>query len=340
MQIHYFQRYQLKENVDTANTMLMLSRLYDYNADKFFYMLNSLILKADNSPELTFNMQVSGPESVPDAVISQKSFKIVVETKLYNQFEEGQLVNHLEQFGTEDYKVLLTLDPQPMNIELRNKLQKDVDEYNDWNKSNVKHVNITFEELVEAMEDIVDDRDIEILKVLEDFKNFCLDEKLISNSKVWMRAITAGTTINDNKELSLYYDQEARNYSEHGYIGLYTDKSIRAIGKLDKTILAVERDGAIEFEPENGKCVTAEDKERIREAIKRAEAYGYDLHSVKHRYFMVEKFYDTDFRKSSKNPIFRTKLFNLADIFNCASLPETNIIAETLNGKTWEEYNL
>lgn len=37
MQIHYFQRYHSKENVDTSNTMLMLSRLYNYNADKFFF---------------------------------------------------------------------------------------------------------------------------------------------------------------------------------------------------------------------------------------------------------------------------------------------------------------
>ena len=97
MQIHYFQRYHSKENVVTSNTMLMLSRLYDYNADKFFFLLNSLILQTADSPELTFNMQVSGSESVPDAVISQKSFKIVVETKLYNQFEISQLMNHLEQ---------------------------------------------------------------------------------------------------------------------------------------------------------------------------------------------------------------------------------------------------
>ena len=39
MQIHYFQRYHSKENVDTSNTMLMLSRLYNYNADKFFARL-------------------------------------------------------------------------------------------------------------------------------------------------------------------------------------------------------------------------------------------------------------------------------------------------------------
>lgn len=41
MQIHYFQRYHSKENVDTSNTMLMLSRLYimliNFFHDKFPY---------------------------------------------------------------------------------------------------------------------------------------------------------------------------------------------------------------------------------------------------------------------------------------------------------------
>ena len=100
MQIHYFQRYCTKENVETSNAMLMLSRLYNYNPDKFFSMLTSLILGEDESPEIMFDLQVAGDESVPDAVISQKSFKIVVETKLYNQFDKKQLMNHLSQFGT------------------------------------------------------------------------------------------------------------------------------------------------------------------------------------------------------------------------------------------------
>ena len=93
VQIHYFQRYHSKENVDTSNTMLMLSRLYNYNADKFFAMLNALILGQDETPEITFDLQVVGDESVPDAIISQKSFKIVVETKLHNQFQQNQLEN-------------------------------------------------------------------------------------------------------------------------------------------------------------------------------------------------------------------------------------------------------
>ena len=161
MHIHYFQRYHSKENVDTSNTMLMLSRLYNYNADKFFTMLNDLILQQDESPELVFELQVSGDGSVPDAVISQKSFKIVVETKLYGQFDKVQLVNHLKQFGTEDIKVLLTLDPKPMKEKLKDEMVQEIKQYNEEHHaqifSPVNHVNLTFEELIAAMEGIVEE---------------------------------------------------------------------------------------------------------------------------------------------------------------------------------------
>lgn len=41
MKIHYFQRYHEKENVATANTMLLLPRLYSYFSDKSFVEFKS-----------------------------------------------------------------------------------------------------------------------------------------------------------------------------------------------------------------------------------------------------------------------------------------------------------
>ena len=277
--------------------MLMLSRLYNYNADKFFSMLNSLILGEDESPEITFDLQVVGDDSVPDAVISQKSFKIVVETKLYNQFYKQQLVNHLEQFDAEDIKVLLTLDPKPMKPQLFDELAVELKKYNSENAARlihpIKHVNLTFEQLV---------------------------------------------AFQDNMDLDLFYDQESRKFSEHGYIGLYKDKSIRAIGKLKKTIIAVENNGNMTYRAESGAEPTADEIERINEAIRRADHYGYNLRTISHRYFIVEKFYPMDFRKSSKNPIQKSKFFNLADMFGYKTMPNTDEIANDLNGRTWEEF--
>lgn len=342
MNIHYFQRYHSKENVETANTMLMLSRLYNYDADKFFAMLTTLVLGENETPEITFNLQASGEKSVPDAVISQKSFKVVVETKLYNQFSKSQLLNHLNQFDKEDIKVLLTLDPRPMDKRLYAELEEEICVFNSErlqdNTSPVKHVNLTFEKLVNAMEDIIDDRDTEILAVLEDFKMYCLDEGLIPSDQKWMRAIVAGTTFKDNMEMNLFFDIESRNYSKHGYVGLYMDKSVRAIGKLKKTICAIEVDGVMQCKAENGDIVTEDEIRRINEVVKRSEKYGYDLRSVSHRYFIVDKFYPIDFKKMSKNPIQKSKFFNLAEMFNYRVMPDTEQIAKDLNGRTWEEF--
>ena len=78
--------------------------------------------------------------------------------------------------------------------------------------------------------------------------------------------------------------------------------------------------------------------ERINEAIHRADGYGYNLHTVSHRYFIVEKFYPIDFRKSSKNPIQKSKFFNLAEMFHYKTMPDTAKIASDLDGRSWEEF--
>ena len=84
--------------------------------------------------------------------------------------------------------------------------------------------------------------------------------------------------------------------------------------------------------------VTEAEKSAILEAVRRAEEYGYNLRTVHHRYFFVEQFYPTDFKKSSKNPIQKSKLFNLAEMLGYKTMPDTKKIASDLDGRTWEEF--
>lgn len=342
MQIHYFQRYHGKENVVTNNTMLMLSRLYNYSPDKFYSMLNDLVFGTEETPEVIFSLQETGKSSVPDAIISQKSFKIVVETKLQNQFSLEQLKNHLQSFGKEDLKVLLTLDPYPMKQEIKDKFASSLAEYNRKEKHNlgtaIKHCNLTFEALVAAMEDVIDERDMEMISVLNDFHRYCFEESLILDEYKWMRAIVAGTTIQDNLDLNLYYDKASRGFTGHGYIGLYNQKTIKAIGKLTKTVTAVAKGGEIEFVVETGPSLSPDEKKRIEEAIKRSESYGYDLKNEPHRYFLVDKFFPMSFKKTSPYPIQKSKYFNLAEMLGYDKMPDTAVIASALDGKCWEDF--
>ena len=106
---------------------------------------------------------------------------------------------------------------------------------------------------------LTDERDSKIVAVLDDYKKYCFEEKLIPDDKKWMRAIVAGTTLEYNVECGFYYDQASRGYSNHGYIGLYKGKSIRAIGKLKKTIVAELVDGEVSYVNESGEAATKEE---------------------------------------------------------------------------------
>ena len=343
MRIHYFQRYHSKENVDTANTMLMLSRLYKYDSNKFYTLLNELIIGDDKTPEIAFLLQVPHKGSVADATISQTSLKIVIETKLRNGFKEDQLIRHLQHFSKERIKVLLTIDPIPMLQEQRDEFEEYLNNYNKEKETeletNIKHVNITFEQLISALESVVDEHDVEIIDVINDYKDYCFEQKLIPDDKNWMKAVAVGDTFNDNMQYGYYFDTATRGYSKHGYIGLYREKSVRAIGKIKKVLLADMKDGKLNIAIENGKPLTEEEQSAIEYAINHSEEYGYNLKTVTHRYFLVDKFYSTDFKKASKNPIQKSKLFRLTDILGSEKLPETELIAKILQGKTWEEYN-
>ena len=100
-------------------------------------------------------------------------------------------------------------------------------------------------------------------------------------------------------------------------------------------IAAVEKDGEIEYEAELGD-ITNERKDTIVKAMEDALSYGYDLKNYKHKYFFVDKFYETDFRKVSKRAPMGVKIFDLTEILNTDKLPEVDQMAKILKEKTWE----
>ena len=337
MEIHYFQRYHTKENVATANTMLLLSRLYSHSTDKFFKFLKSQYFSDSFSPEISFRLQESSVNSVPDATISQPSFKIVVETKMYDWFHNDQLLNHLNSFGDEKCKVLLTIAPEPMSKEKLDVFTEKLKEYNKKQLYPVAHVNTTFEALANAVREVLDDRDYELQDILEDYYTYCNTDGLIPVNDSWkfMKMQLAGKTFQFNMSQNLYYDNAERGFRAHDYLGLYTQKSVRAIGKVTARITAVNEDGILKYEPEFGN-LTEMRKTAIENAISDAESYGYDLKSVKHRYFFVEKFYETDFKKISPNAPWGSRVFDLTQVLESTDIPGTAELAELLRSKTWE----
>lgn len=341
MKVHYFQRYHSKENVATANTMLLLSRLYYYSTDKFYNFLKSEYFDSSFEPELEFNIQTKGKNSVPDAIITQAGFQIVVETKITDWFYSNQLERHLTVFGDVKNKVLISLASEPMKKETLSEFETKLKEYNRKNnpKSPIRHINTTFEELINAIQATIDDRDYKMQDVLDDYLNYCYVDGLILGADSWkfMRMQLAGTTLDFNLASNVYYDKSSRGFRAHDYLALYKNKSVRALGKICARITAIETPNGIEYETEFGE-LTEERKSLIVDAMADGDSHGYDLRTIKHRYFFVEKFYEMDYKKDSPGGCMGSRIFDLSCLLGVNDkdcMPSVEEIADKLSHKTW-----
>ena len=306
------------------------------SSDKFFSFLKSEFFSDSFEPEIVFNLQEKSVDSIPDATITQESFKIVVETKMSDWFYSNQLMRHLNSFKDEKYKVMITLAPELMLESKKADFEQQLKDYNDTQTYPVIHINTTFEGVANAIQEVIDDRDYEMREVLEDYLNYCYNDGLITVSDSWkfMRMQLAATTLDFNVREDIYYDNAERGFRAHDYLSLYKNKSVRAVGKICARIIAVETKDGMQYEAEYGE-LTEERKDKILRAITDGDGYGYDLRSIKHRYFFVEKFHETDFKKITPRAPMGSRVFDLTQILETEQLPSTQAIAELLKTKTW-----
>jgi hypothetical protein len=337
MKIHYFQRYHQKENVYSANTMFLISRLYSYSS-KYFYDFLSKILPANAQVEPSIKLQVRNSKSVPDAVINQESFKIVLEAKRLGDFDYNQLYSHLSSFSNEEFKVLLTLDPKELKQSINSKIDSMLFDFNNINHNTprVFHKHLTFEAIIQTISDIINFHDLEFSDVLEDYRDFCSESNLLFNEHRLLKVRTVSDTFVANCQFGLYYERSTNSYSNHKYLGLYFNKSVRAIGEVVSVIRAKGPVDKIEIIHESGKKLPEDMKFKIGKAIEDSTRYVYDLVNIDHRYFFVEKLVATDFQKTSSGGLRTSKFFNLCNLLNTNDLPDNiETISDLLRNKTW-----
>ena len=75
-------------------------------------------------------------------------------------------------------------------------------------------------------------------------------------------------------------------------------------------------------------------KETIHKAIENGRSNGYDI--AAERYFFVEQFYDTNFRKTTPRAPMGTRIFDLTQVLETEKIPDAEMLAKQLAEKTWE----
>src|SRR5437870_2672199 len=127
--LFYFQRYSTKENWVTNNTLLLLKRLQQFSPAKFQVALSNIFDQSQVSFEVgvKFHQQVKVRDSVLDGRLTQQGFMIAVETKLYDNFREGQLKEHLQVFQSyTGIGILLALSKNKTKPELDAKILREI----------------------------------------------------------------------------------------------------------------------------------------------------------------------------------------------------------------------
>lgn len=335
--IHFFQRFSQKENVVTNNTLLLLFRLYQHDYVRFQLVLVQLL---DNVPDLLvgaqFIQQVKNKGSVPDGVIFQRSFKIVLETKLYDNYSQKQLLEHLNSFGDEDHKILLLLNPNLPAADFINMIKGEIRKYNVQTAKDIVFIPTTFEKIIEVVRDNLLEHDYEMKNLVDDFEEFCVEENLLPINDYLMKAVPCGFSLQYNLKYGVYYDPVDRAFRNYKYIGLYKNKSVRAVGKIEK-VVATDFDFSTHTltikDPNH--IFTTEEIKRVTDIIlDTKKELSIDI-SKNHKFFIVDKFYETNYKKISKFPLQGGKLFDLRTIF-AKDIPPIDKVAEKLKEETWE----
>lgn len=334
--INQFQTYSQKENAVTNNVLLMLSRLYQINPVYYTDYIAAITEASDGYEVIpSFRQQVGNRgNGIIDGFIHLPASKIIIETKLSSLELKEKLTKYAESFDSTDHKILLHLSSQHYSEAEEKKINDDL-------KTRVKGKPIyfyskTFEEFAIQLELLAGEHPYEqsLRQLSDDFRGYCESSGLITQDRHMLRAMACGQSFKLNIKHKFYFDDASRGYRPFTYLGIYAQKAVHALGKVENMIIA-------DYHPEEGltvieseTAVTKEQENRLTKAIQESIKAGWQIQTG-HRFFLLKDFQITDFEKTSPGGIFRVRYFNLKDMLK--PLPENvSDIATKLRDKTWE----
>ena len=242
--IHYFQRYSSAENTITNNTLQLVARIYEFSASRASRFLTDV---TGESIEIgiEISQQKPGPHSIPDGRIIQRSFEILIESKVDQQIDQGQLVRHAEGFSEvssvsrEPKRILLLLTKQKIDREVKRKLSERIKE----TCQRVIFCNVTYEMICTALDGLFEGYENEMQALSDDYVDYCHETGLVDQSRFLMRMVPCGKSFDINREHGIYFDPSDRGYRRHDYVGIYKDKAVRVLWKID-SVFDIDYDGS------------------------------------------------------------------------------------------------
>lgn len=340
-EIQLFSRLRTGENIVTNNTMLLFDRIYRTDIAFFRRFLNRLVDSDALEIGPSFAQQRgAGGSGIPDGLIEQRSFKIVIETKLFDTYFWGK-EDYASHFRNEDTRILFTLSKNGMNETRKVQMVEALKKYDSETSAigATFHIDQTFIGLLSAFRQTIDDTrtrfKIELEELVDAFESFATEEGLIRDEHLRMHVFAINTSEDDNIGYTLYYNQAYRNESPHKFVGLYRDKTIKYVAETKVIVIPTRKeDGTYNYQILKGASDWNDSRRQQLETFLDDEGWGFDGNV---KFHLFDNMYKTDFRKISPYGIMGPRHFWLPDYLD--SIPsafDAEWLASTLSNKTWE----
>lgn len=324
--IHYFQRYSSIENTVTNNTLQLLARIYSYSSSQASKLLSD-ITGEQVEIGIEVNQQRRSKDSVPDGAIIQRSFKILIEAKVDAGVDVDQLLRHAASFASESQKILILLTKQTIR-----EVEEDIRHRIAAAHPGVVFKNVTYEAICKATEGLFKEYEYEMSALVADYVEYCNDANLFDQAKYLMRILPCGVSIDINKKYGIYFTASDRGYTKHSYIGIYADKTVQSIWKID-SVFDVEFDGtSLKKTLVEGRDTNEYDEKLIAIIRDAKSVCGYQVETGCR--FWCGKPVDTDYRKCSPGGIQGARFVNLREIIG--EFTNATDVATKLRGMQWE----
>jgi hypothetical protein len=326
--IHYFQRYSSVENTVTNNTLQLLARIYNYSPSQASKLLTD-ITGEPIEIGIEINQQNRAEESIPDGAVLQRSFKILIESKVDSKTDVDQLVRHATNFTNEVQKILLLLTKENVGQEKEKTIFKKIAR----KYEGVIFKNITYEGVCNAITGLFKDYEYEMQELIGDYIEYCNEANLFDQSKYLMRVVPCGESIVLNKRYSIYFQPSDRGYTPHSYVGIYSNKKVRDLLEIDSVFDIGFKGKKLKKTLVQGRDTNDYNKNIIAIIRDAKTDCGYQIGNG-HRFFCAKETFKTDYVKNSPGGIMGARRVNLKKVIGKFS--DAKDVAEKLKGKVWE----
>jgi len=326
--IHYFQRYSTVENAVTNNTLQLFARIYNYSTAQ----ASKLLTEITGEPieiGVEINQQGRAERSVPDGAIVQRSFKILIESKVDSPVNADQLTRHASAFGNETTKILLLLTRERIGHEETAIISKKIAA----RSAGVIFKSVSYEEICKAIGGLFKEYEFEMQALVDDYIEYCNDAGLSDQSKYLMRVVPCGNSIDLNKKYGMYFQPSDRGCTKHSYVGIYAGKRVQCLFAIDSVFDIHLSGNRLKKTLVQGRQTNEYDQKiaaMVREAKREC---GYEV-GTGHRFYCANEMHHTNFVKKTFGGIMGARLFNLKNLVG--PFKDAKEAAVKLDGKQWE----